>query len=70
MVKQFDTRRGFGFLMSPNKPDVFVHMETLRRRGIINLSEGETVMVSYGPNEDDPQHRFVATDVTPYIKPK
>lgn len=42
-VKWFNTEKGYGFILSPEGEDVFVHYRAILLEGFKNLREGQNV---------------------------
>ena len=49
-LKWFNPGREYGFFKREGKPDVFVHVSTIRKSGLAELAEGVVYQVTFGPS--------------------
>lgn len=61
IVKWFNPRKGYGFIATPDSPDVFVHYSSIAGEGFKTLEEGDAVTFDIVDGEKGPR----ATNVRP-----
>ena len=62
-VKWFNSRKGYGFIATPDGRDVFVHYSSITAEGFKTLGEGDVVAFDVVEGEKGPR----ATNVVPQV---
>jgi CspA family cold shock protein len=59
-VKWFNNKKGYGFIVTDECEDVFVHYSAVNGDGVKTLNEGQDVAFEIGKGEKGPQAENVA----------
>lgn len=63
LVKWFNPKKGYGFVVGPNEEDVFIHYSYISMEGYKTLNKGQEVEYDLTPTDRGPQ----AHNVVPII---
>jgi CspA family cold shock protein len=66
-VKWYDKKKGYGFILSENGGDVFVHYTSFSSGSLRSLNDGDTVIFDVVPGEKGLRAQNVTLKASPKI---
>lgn len=63
-VKWYDKKKGYGFILSEEGSDIFVHYTSFSESSLRSLNDGEDVMFDIVPGEKGPRAQNVTRKIT------